>query len=173
MTMINTAEAAGSGQRLLPALNLQTLLTVLLAGVVSLVVWEIWARGISPAIGYGELRPTDLATAVLGKLFGVTDKSVAHIAHYLTGLVAYPAAYVLAVRPLTQRLLPFVPWWIVAAIFGVGTFVFALYVMAHLVMGWAPFLGWGTVAQTSLVGHTLLGLALGATAHWRTRRQIS
>lgn len=171
MTMINTADSAGRGQRLLPALNLQALFTILLAGVVSLVVWEIWARGVSPAIGYGELRPTDLASAVLGKLFGVTDKSVAHIVHYVTGLVAYPAAYVLAVRPLTQRFVPFVPWWIVATVFGVGTFVFALYVMAHLVMGWAPFLGWGTVAQTSLVGHTLLGLALGAAVQWRAGRQ--
>lgn len=168
MSMINTVTPS-SPFRGFPEINLNTAITVLLAGAVSLIVWELWARGISPAIDWPRPNPVDLASAVLKKTVGIGDRSIAEILHYVTGILAYPAAYIFAVRPLTKRFAPIVPWYVVAAVFGVGTFVFALYVMAHLVMGWAPFLGWGAVAQTSLIGHTLLGVALGAIVEVRDR----
>lgn len=164
MTETNTSQPASRG---LSQINLNAVVTVVLAGAVSLIVWELWARGISPAIDWPRPNPVDLASAVLKKTTGISDRNIAEVLHYFTGLVAYPAAYVFAVQPLAKRFAPIIPWWVVATAFGVSTFVFALYVMAHLVMGWAPFLGCGAVAQTSLIGHTLLGIALGAIVQLR------
>ena len=48
--------------------------------------------------------------------------------------------------------LPALPWWLVAAGYGVGLWIFALYVMAHLIAGLPAFLGFMT-AKGYLQGH--------------------
>jgi len=47
-------------------------------------------------------------------------------------------------------------------VFGVVIWAFALYVMAHLVSGNPPFLGFTQLTWVSLVGHIVYGLALAA-----------
>ena len=54
--------------------------------------------------------------------------------------------------------------------FGVGLWVYALYVMAHLVAGLPAFLDFYPIAWASLGGHILFGLVVGAVVRWREAR---
>ena len=70
-----------------------------------------------------------------------------------------------------DALAPFLPWWIVGLGFGVGLWVFALYVMAHLIAGLPAFLGFIQLTWASLVGHMLFGLIAAAVVRWRESRE--
>ena len=59
-------------------------------------------------------------------------------------------------------------WPVVALGFGAGLWVFALYVMAHLIAGLPPFLGFIQLTWASLVGHLIFGLVCGAVVRWRS-----
>lgn len=135
---------------------------VLIAGVAADVAWEIWARIIAVYWIGGPLEPEALVRAV----FGVEAAPALGI-HALTGVVGYPAAYVLVARPLWRRLLPALPWWLVAILYGAGLWVFALYAMAHLAAGMAPFLGFAPIAWASLVGHLIYALVLAGLVEQR------
>jgi len=151
-----------------------TLATGLVGGVAALIVWEIFARGIAPFWIGGPLEPAGLVQAVFASAtvkdvignVGLT-KTGAEALHYLTGLVFYPLGYLMVARPLARIVTPFLPWWSVAAVYGAALWVFALYVMAHLVVGWPPFLGFGQLTWASLVGHVAFGAALGAVVRAR------
>ena len=54
--------------------------------------------------------------------------------------------------------------------FGLGLWVFALYVMAHLLAGLPAFLGFGSLAWASLAGHLLFGITVALVSGWRERR---
>jgi len=124
-------------------------------GVAGLVVWEIFARAVAP-LWIGEaLDPTGLVEAALG-IGGVG----AFVVHLLTGLVAYPLVWMLAVAPAAAALA--LPWWLAAAGYGVALWVFALGIIAGLVAGFPPFLGFAALAWASLVGHVLMTLATAA-----------
>jgi len=138
-------------------------LTTLLAGIASVIVWEIWARGITPLWIGGPLEPAGLVQSVLG----LSDRMAAEAVHLFTGLIAYPFAYIFIVLPVARAVLPGLPWWIVALGYGVALWVFALYVMAHLAAGFPPFLGFGDLTWASLIGHLLLALAGGAVVKAR------
>lgn len=148
--------------------------TLFLGGLAGLIVWEAFAHGIAPLWIGGPLEPAGLIQSVFGSALvtgfigdlGLT-KSSAQILHYVTGLVFYPLGFVILARPLAHRLAPSMPWWITASIYGAALWVFALYIMAHLIAGFPPFLGFGQLAWASLVGHIAYGLALGAIVHWR------
>ena len=45
--------------------------------------------------------------------------------------------------------------------------MFALYVMAHLLAGVPPFLGFITLTWASLVGHMIFGVVTAAVVRWR------
>jgi hypothetical protein len=79
----------------------------------------------------------------------------------VVGFVFYPLGYLYMARPLARAVLPGLPWWIVAAGFGVGLWVFALYVMAHLIAGLPAFLDFIPLAWASLAGHVVFGLVTG------------
>ena len=72
-------------------------------------------------------------------------------------------------RPLARLVVPTFPWWIVAAGFGVGLWVFALYVMAHLIAGLPAFLGFIPLTYASLAGHVIFGLVVGLVVAVRER----
>ncbi len=169
---------------------------ILIAGVVGLVFWELWIRfGAPVATGKFPLDgPVGLAQAVLNKTFGLnaalggaTARSVAEALHYFAAFIGYPLGYALAARPIAQRvnrLAPIAPFWLVGLIYGAALFVFAGYVMGHLVAGFPPFFGLdlGALALNpalfggegsatpllkgaglpvgSLIGHMLLGLGV-------------
>ena len=139
------------------------IVTILLTGVTSLLVWEIWARMITPQLIGGPLEPAGLVQAV----FGLGDRTVAEAIHVMTGLIAYPLGYIFIARPVAKALLPFLPSWVVALGYGAALWVFALYIMAHLIAGFPPFLGFTALAWASLAGHLLFALAGGAVVRAR------
>ena len=53
-------------------------------------------------------------------------------------------------KPIADRVVPNLPWFVTAIAYGVVLWVFALYVMAHLVAGDKPFLGWGGITWVAL-----------------------
>lgn len=130
-----------------------TIITILIAGVVADVSWEIWARYITPFWVGGPLQPAALVQSV----FGFRNLFLAEVIHAVVGVVFYPFGYIYIARPLAKKVLPFLPWWIVGLGYGVGLWVFALYIMAHIFAGLPPFLGFITLTWASLVGHMLFG----------------
>lgn len=142
---------------LFPALTTATLATSLAAGVAADLTWEVWARGITPFLVGGPLEPAALVQSV----FGFNNVLVAEIIHLVVGLVFYPLGYLFVARPLQRAILPGLPWYLTATGFGVGLWIFALYVMAHLLAGLPPFLGFIPLTWASLAGHVLFGLVVG------------
>ena len=100
-------------------------------------------------------------------MFGFHSRPAGEAIHLVVGVVFYPLGFLLIARPLQRALLPRLPWWLTALGFGVGLFVFALYVMAHLVAGLPSFLGWTPLTYASLAGHLMLGLGTGTIVRWR------
>lgn len=132
---------------------------VALAGVAGLVVWEPFARLVAPLWLGHPLEPTALIELSLG-----IGGAAAHLLHWVTGLLLFPLGYIALVQPLAARVAPGVPWPVLGLAYGAGLWVFAMYVMASLVGGMPPFLGFSAVAWASLVGHLGLGLGIAAAA---------
>lgn len=137
---------------------------VILAGLVGTGLWEMFARAITPLVIGGPLEPVGLIKSVFAKTFGIDKLATvsAQQIHYITGIIGYPLGYVLIARPVAKSITPFLPWWIVAAVYGVALWVFALYIMAYWFAGFPAFLGFGTLSWISLAGHVLMALGFGA-----------
>jgi hypothetical protein len=140
--------------RTFPKLTMGLFLTALAAGLAADIVWEIWARYITPLWVGGPLQPATLVQQV----FGGISYELAEAIHAAVGIIAYPLGYLYVARPIADKVTPFLPWWVVGLGFGVGLWVFALYVMAHLIAGNPPFLGWINLTWASLGGHMIFGL---------------
>ena len=151
------------GWALVPPLTVATLTTAVLAGAAADFVWEIWARGVTPYLVGGPLQPAALVQSV----FGFNDWVWAELIHLVVGVVFFPLGYLYVARPVARVVTPFLPWWIVGIGFGLGLWVFALYVMAHLIAGLPPFLGFIPLAWASCFGHALFGLVTAAVVRWR------
>ena len=138
-------------------------ITALLAGLAAEVVWEIWARLITPIFVGGPLEPA----ALVQDVFKLSSRFTAEIIHVAVGLIAYPLGYMLIARPLARLITPWMPWWMVALAYGTGLWIFALYIMAHLFAGHPPFLGFIPLTWASLIGHLAFALALVAVVEAR------
>lgn len=156
----------GMGNALLPPLTGATLLTAILAGIVGDLTWEIWARAITPLWVGGPLEPAALVQSV----FGLSQRLPAEIIHLVTGVVFFPLGYLFIARPIARALVPFLPWWVVALGYGVGLWIFALYIMAHLIAGLPAFLGFIPLTWASLIGHLLMTLVFGLVVRKREGR---
>jgi hypothetical protein len=164
MSMTSSASTGSAASTsLLPPLTAATVATSLMAGVAADVTWEIWARLITPLWVGGPLEPAALVQSV----FGLESRLVGELIHLVVGFVFYPIGYLYIARPIARVVTPFLPWWAVALGFGVGLWVFALYVMAHLIAGLPPFLDFIPLAWASLGGHMLFGLVVGIVVRWR------
>lgn len=157
------ATATPAPRRLAEPITGTLIVTALLAGVAADGVWEIWARLITPLWVGGPLQPAALVQSV----FGFNDIALAEVIHAVVGIVFYPLGYAYVARPIARAIVPFLPWWIVGLGFGVGLWVFALFVMAHLIAGLPAFLGFVTLAWASLIGHMIFGLITAAVFRWR------
>jgi hypothetical protein len=146
-----------------PPLTGPLMTTALLAGIAADLTWEVWARGVTPFLVGGPLEPAALVQSV----FGLESRLIAEIIHLVVGFVFYPIGYLYVARPLATAVVPSLPWWAVAASFGVGLWVFALYIMAHLIAGLPAFLGFIPLTYASLAGHILFGLVVGIVVRWR------
>jgi len=158
-------ERSGLISSLVPALTMSVFATAILAGAAADAAWEFWARVITPLWVGGPLQPAALVQSV----FGFNNLFLAELIHGVVGVVFYPLGYLFFARPVARLVTPFLPWWIVGIGFGVGLWVFALYVMAHLLAGLPPFLGFITLTWASLIGHMIFGLVTAAVVRWRER----
>lgn len=126
---------------------------IVLSGVAADITWEIWARVITPIWVGGPLEPAALVQSV----FGFDNLLLAEVIHAFVGIVFYPIGYLFIARPLQRLIVPKLPLLLTGIGFGVGLWIFALYVMAHLFAGLPPFLGFITLTWASLIGHMLFG----------------
>lgn len=148
---------------LFPAVTLPVLLASVMAGVLADASWEFWARVITPLWVGGPLQPAALVQSV----FGFNNLVLAEAIHLFVGVVFYPLGYLFVARPIARVVTPFLPWWIVGIGFGIGLWVFSLYVMAHLFAGLPPFLGFIKLTWASLYGHMIFGAVTAAVIRWR------
>ncbi|PTW62336.1 hypothetical protein C8N35_101377 [Breoghania corrubedonensis] len=162
---MTAAQAHAGARALFPPLVVSTLITAIIAGIAADIAWEIWARFLTPFWVGGPLEPAALVQGV----FGLSSRFAAELIHLVVGVVFYPLGYMFIARPLARVATPFLPWWIVGLGFGVGLWVFALYIMAHFFAGQPPFLGFIPLTWASLVGHLIFGLVCAATVRWRER----
>ncbi len=135
---------------------------VLAAGAVAEIVWETWARLITPLLVGGPLEPAALVLS----LFRL-DPSLywlGEVIHFVTGFVFYPLGYALVFRRV-------LPGNAVAkgAVYGVLLWVFALGICATLA-GLPPFLGFIPLAYASLAGHVAFGVGSVLTYEALKRR---
>lgn len=154
---------------LFPPVTRYLVITSLLAGLAADLSWEFWARVITPylpGVG-GPLEPAALVQSV----FGLDSRPIAEVIHFVVGVVFYPIGYLFIARPLARALVPGLPWWLVALGYGVGLFVFALYIMAHLIAGLPPFLGWIPLSFASLGGHLIFALVVAIVVRAREGRR--
>ena len=157
----------------LPEPTLATLVTLLHAGALATVAFDVFGQALSPGLGFAGLAPVPLATQVWQVLTGAAWSPAGHALHYVAGLVAYPLGWWLIARPLAARLAPGLHWLVPAAAYGVALWVFALYVMAHLVAGNPAFLGFAGIAWVALVGHVLFALVAAAVIEARDPRRAA
>jgi len=136
-------------------------ITILTAGAFATIAFDAFGQALSPLLGYAKLAPVPLAGASIKTIFGANPSGAAHLLHALTGLVFYAVGWALVARPLQQAIMPKMPWVVTAVIYGIVLWVFALYVMAHLVVGNKPFLGWGQITYVALWGHIVYALVAG------------
>ncbi len=148
---------------LVPELTGLILVTAMLAGIAADVTWEVWARLITPLWVGGPLEPAALVQSV----FGLQSRFVAELIHLAVGFLFYPLGYLFIARPLARLATPWAPWWLVAIGYGIGLWIFALYIMAHLVAGLPAFLGFIPLTWASLGGHVLFALVLAWVVRWR------
>jgi hypothetical protein len=139
----------------------QSAITILTAGAFATIAFDVFGQALSPLLGYAKLAPVPLAGATLKAIFGTNPAGAAYLLHALTGLVFYALGWALVARPLQRALMPRMPWAVTAVVYGVVLWVFALYVMAHLVVGNKPFLGWGGITYVALWGHVVYALVAG------------
>jgi hypothetical protein len=164
---MNLAEKRGvHAAALFPPVARVTLVTAILAGAAADLSWEVWARLVTPLLVGGPLQPAALVQSV----FGVQNWPLAEAIHAVVGVVFYPLGYLYFARPLARVVVPFLPWWIVGIGFGIGLWVFSLYVMAHLIAGLPTFLNFIPLAWASCAGHIIFGLVTAAVVRWREAR---
>jgi hypothetical protein len=130
--------------------------TIIISGLAADITWEIWARLITPFLVGGALEPAALVQSV----FGFNNLLAAEAVHAIVGIVFYPIGYLFIARPLQRLIIPKLPLLLTGIGFGIGLWVFALYVMAHLFGGQLPFLGFIPLTWASLVGHMLFGIVV-------------
>ncbi len=144
--------------------------TILLAGSVATVAFDLFGQSLSPMLGFANLAPVPLANQTLQSLFGAPYEPGAQLLHYVAGLIAYPVGWLFVFRPLQQRFAPAVPMWLSAILYGVGLWIFALFFMASLINGNPPFLGFTGITWVALVGHVIFALVTAWVIAWREER---
>lgn len=145
-----------------PSVIKSILIAFFTAGAAALLAFDFFGQALSPMLGFAQLAPVGLANGTIKAVFGAGYKPGAEALHYFAGLVAYPIGWAMIGEPLRQRILPSMPWLIASALYGVALWVFALFIMAHLIVGMPAFLGFTGITWVALVGHVLYGVVFAA-----------
>jgi hypothetical protein len=145
----------------------RTAFTLLAAGAFATLAFDTFGQALSPLLGFAKLAPVGLAGGTLDAIFGANPAGAAYLLHILTGLVFYVFGYYAIARPLQRTVLPRLHWSLTAMAYGVALWVFALYVMAHLLVGLPAFLGFTGITWVALWGHVVYALIAAAVLETR------
>ncbi|MDZ7713471.1 MAG: hypothetical protein U5L06_10320 [Rhodovibrio sp.] len=127
---------------------------LLIAAVVALIAWEIFARAIAPVWIGGPLQPTGLVKSLFANVLGLPiGQAGAQLVHIATGILVYPAVYVAATR------IKSLGWIADGALLGAATWFFAIGIVAPL-SGLPFLLGVGAITWAALAGHLVYGLTV-------------
>ena len=127
------------------------LIRALVGGFVGTVVFTLMGKFIAPhVIG----QPMDVAALMAPMLGG--SHAVGVIAHFVTGTVVFPIAYLI----LGLRYLPG-PGWLRGIIFLIPLYLVAMVVIMPI-LGQGFFFGSPPKAMVALMGHVAFGLCMGA-----------
>lgn len=140
----------------------RTIFTLLSAGALATVAFDAFGQGLSPLLGYAKLAPVGLAGTTLKQVFGANPAGAAYLLHIITGLVFYTLGYFLIARPVQRAILPSLHWSLTAVAYGVALWIFALYIIAHLVAGMPAFLGFSGITWVALWGHIVFAVVAAA-----------
>ncbi len=155
------------------ALNGSTLWTMLLAGAVATVVFDVFGQSLTPMLGFASLAPVPLANSVIQALTGSPYEPGAQLLHYLAGLVAYPFGWLFIAEPIARRISPGLSWFAVSILHGICLWVFAMYVVATLIGGQPAFLGFTGITWVALFGHILFAIVAALVVRWRDGKSRS
>ena len=137
-----------------PRIDARTGAALLIAAVAALIAWEIFARLVAPAWIGGPLQPTGLVKSLFANVLGLpVGQAAAQTVHVVTGLLVYPAVFLLATR------IKSLGWIADGAILGVATWFFAIGIVAPI-SGLPFLLGVGAITWAALVGHLVYGLVV-------------
>ncbi|MGL5011318.1 MAG: hypothetical protein ACRC6I_15675 [Paracoccaceae bacterium] len=146
----------------IPRLTFQTLGAMCAAGMFATMAFDLWGQIISPALGFANLSPHGLAKSLLGALGLPNGDFAGYFMHfYLVGLIGYPVGWLFIFAPVWQRVVGQTHWFIPAAIYGFGLWLFAIGGITSIA-GLPFFLGFTGIAWVALVGHVLYGITLAA-----------
>ena len=162
------ADPTAPAARAFPEISATTIFAVLFAGALATVAFDLFGQALAPAAGFAKLAPVGLAKSTLKTVFGAAPKGFGELLHYATGLIAYPLGWLLVARPIWKTVAPKLHWIVPAAAYGAVLWVFALYVIAHLVTGAPAFLGFSGITWVALWGHILFALVFAWA--YETRR---
>ncbi|MEP3345643.1 MAG: hypothetical protein ABJN34_12390 [Litoreibacter sp.] len=153
-------------------LTASNILLLMMAGALATCAFELYGQVVSPTLGFSRLAPVPLAASVFKAIAGFSSKEMAEVLHYTAGIIGYPIGFAFVARPIWQKVAPQVPWYAVAVAFGTVQWVFALYVLAHLIGGQPAFLGFTGITYAALWGHIVYSLvAIGVTNHFMLSRR--
>ena len=153
-----------------PALNAQTLGVMFVAGFFATMAFDFWGQVVSPALGFANLSPHGLAKSLLGTLGLPSSDFAGYFMHfYLVGLIGYPVGWLFIFAPLWYRVVGATHWFVPAAIYGFGLWVFAIGVITAIA-GLPLFLGFTGITWVALVGHMLYGIVMVAVMRVIARR---
>lgn len=136
----------------------QTVFTVLAAGAFATIAFDAFGQGLAPLFGFAKLAPVGLAQQTLNIVFDSVPKGAAHLLHTITGMIFYTLGYLLIARPVQKMIVPALHWSLTAVAYGVALWVFALYIVAHLIAGNPAFLGFSGITWVALWGHIVFAL---------------
>ncbi|MEO0911812.1 MAG: hypothetical protein AAFY59_02315 [Pseudomonadota bacterium] len=140
---------------------------LLVAGALATIAFDFFGQVLAPASGFAQLAPVGLANASIKAVFGAGYRPAAEGLHLVAGLIAYPLGWLLVARPIWQATLPKLSVVVPAIAYGIVLWVFALYVMAHLVAGMKPFLGFTGITWVALWGHIVYAVVAVGVLEFR------
>lgn len=145
------------------AFDPQAILLMLVGGLAATIAFDLFGQWLTPTLGFARLAPEPLAAQTIQVLLGEVSwaRTGGTVVHWVTGIVFYPIGYVFIALPVARAIVRGIPWIVVAVVYGVVLWVFALYVMAHLVAGNPPFLAFTGITWVALIGHVLYAVVLG------------
>lgn len=170
MNDTHNTRSPGSVPRLMTGLML-----MIISGSVATIAFDIWGQVISPGpLNWANLAPVPLATQTVDVLFGFRSSIAGHFMHlFVVGLIAYPFGWIYIFRPLQERFVPALRWWISGSIYGFGLFLVAIgFVAGPLLAGNPWFLNFTGIMWVALIGHTLYGLVCAATVRYLEEKGV-